>query len=138
MQNKPTRSGESNQDHTAENFYSADDLAYFEKLILTKRSDVLSELYQLRQRLADAMDRTGGYNPFASYFSTARRCSSDQQKIYAMIMRQQKQLGLLDGALKRISTKRYGICKITGKRIPRERLEALLHTEVYVMSRVNR
>ena len=139
MQNKPTRRpGESKQDHNAESSYSEDDLAYFRKLILTKRSDVLTELYHLRQRLADAMDRSGGYTPYASYFSTARSSSSDQQKLYSMIMRQQKQLGLLDRALQRIYTKRYGICKVTGKRIPKERLEALLHTEVYVMSQIKR
>ena len=135
MQNKPTRPGESN-DHNARNLYSEDDLAHFKKLIQTKRSSVLTELYQLRQRLADAMDRAGGYNPYASYFSLANKTSKDQQNLYLMIMRQQKQLGLLDRALQRIATKRYGICKITGKRIPRERLEALLHTEVYVMSRM--
>ena len=138
VQKKPTRPGESKQDHNAEHSYSEDDLAYFKSLIMTKRSDVLAELYQLRQRLAEAMDRSGGYNPYASYFSTAVTSSTDQRKIYSMIMRQQKQLGLLDRALQRIATKRYGICKVTGKRIPKERLEALLHTEVYVMSRVNR
>ena len=137
VQNKPTRSGESKKDHNAKYLYSEDDLAHFKKLILTKRSDVLAELYQLRQRLAEAMDRSGGYNPYASYFSTARTTSTDQRKLYSMIMRQQKQLGLLDRALQRIASKRYGICKVTGKQIPRERLEALLHTEVYVMSCIN-
>lgn len=138
MQNKPTGPGESKQGHDAKDSYTEDDLAHFRNLILTKRSDVLTELYQLRQRLAEAMDRSGGYNPYASYFSTARATSTDQRKLYAMIMRQQKQLGLLDRALHRIATKRYGICKVTGKRIPKERLEALPHTEVYVMSRINR
>ena len=138
MHNKPTHPGEPNNDHSAKGSYSEDDLAHFKKLILTKRSDVLSELYQLRQLLADAMERAGGYNPYKSYFCLSENPSRDQQKLYTNIMRHQKQLGLLDRALQRIATKRYGICKITGKRIPKERLESLLHTEVYVMNRVQR
>lgn len=138
MQNKPTRSGESKQDQTAGHRYSEHDLAYFKKLILLKRSSVLSELYQLRQNLAEAMDRTGGYNPYQSYFSFAHSSTKEQQVLYVEIMRQQKQLGLLDRALQRIASKHYGMCKITGRRIPKERLEALPHTEVYVASSVSR
>lgn len=137
MQNNPTHPGESNQNHNAVRRYSEDELAYFKQLVLTKRSDVLTDLYKLRQKLADAMDKTGGFDPYRSYFSLANASSNEQQKLYLMITRQQKQLGLLDRALKRIASKRYGICKVTGKRIPKERLEAFLHTEVYVMSQMH-
>lgn len=136
MQNNPTHPGESNKDHNAIRQYSEDELAYFKQLILSKRSDVLTDLYRLRQRLADSMNKAGGFDPYRSYFSIANTSSKEQQKLYLSITRQQKQLGLLDRALQRIASKRYGICKVTGKRIPKERLEAFLHTEVYVMSRM--
>ena len=134
MQNNPTHSGEPNHDRNAVHAYSEVELAHFKELILVKRSNVLAELYQLRKRLADEMDKTGGFDPYKSYFSAATIASTQQQELYLLIMRQQKQLDLLDKALHRIANKRYGICKITGKRIPKERLEAFLHTEVYVMS----
>ena len=56
--------------------------------------------------------------------------------LYLMISRQQKYIGYLDRALKRIDLKTYGICKITGKPIPKERLDAVPHTETTVEAKI--
>ena len=56
--------------------------------------------------------------------------------LYLMISRQQKFIGYLDRALRRIENKTYGICKITGKPIPKKRLEAVPHTETTVEAKL--
>ena len=49
-----------------------------------------------------------------------------------MIARQQKYIGYLDRALERIDNKTYGICRVTGEPIAKERLEAVPHTEISI------
>ena len=46
--------------------------------------------------------------------------------------RKQKYVGYLDRALERIESKTYGICKVTGKSISKERLESVPHTEISI------
>ncbi len=42
----------------------------------------------------------------------------------------------LEAALVRIETKRYGICKVTGKLIPKERLRAVPHTTMCIEAKL--
>ena len=49
-----------------------------------------------------------------------------------MIDRQERFIGYLDRALVRIQDKTYGICRVTGIPISRERLEAIPHTELSI------
>ena len=49
-----------------------------------------------------------------------------------MIDRQERLITYLDRALERIEQKTYGICRVTGRPIDRERLEAIPHTELSV------
>ena len=51
--------------------------------------------------------------------------------------RQAKFIQHLQGALVRIENKTYGICKITGEPIPKERLEAVPHTETTVKAKLD-
>ena len=57
--------------------------------------------------------------------------------LYLMISRQQKFIGYLDRALDRIKNRTYGICKLTGDPIPKERLEAVPHTETTVKAKLD-
>ena len=49
-----------------------------------------------------------------------------------MLARQKKYIGYLDRALERIDNRTYGVCKVTGNPISRERLEAVPHTEISI------
>ncbi|HQG45184.1 MAG TPA: TraR/DksA C4-type zinc finger protein, partial [bacterium] len=56
--------------------------------------------------------------------------------VYIQIERLRTLIGYLDRALERIKNKTYGICRVTGTPIPRERLEAIPHTEISVAAKL--
>jgi DnaK suppressor protein len=60
----------------------------------------------------------------------------EREKLYLMIARQQKYIGYLDRALERIDAGTYGVCKVTGKAISKDRLEAVPHTEISIEAKL--
>jgi len=110
-------------------YLSDEELQHFRQLILKKRTDALEEIEKMNGRLHDAQENATGYTFHMADVGTD---AMEREKLYLMISRQQKFIGYLDRALKRIDLKTYGVCKITGKPIPRERLEAVPHAETTV------
>ena len=139
VQNKPTfitvDSYPGGNEGADQSRYSEAELAYFKDLILNQRASRLVDLERLRSQLSDAIEHAEDAGAYHSHMADNGTYASDQERLYLMIARQQKQLSLLDKALNRIANKSYGICKITGKRIAKERLEALPHTEVSIASK---
>lgn len=59
-----------------------------------------------------------------------------KEELIQMASRQQKFIQGLKGALQRIENKTYGIDRITGKLIPKERLRAVPHATLSVESKM--
>lgn len=114
-------------------YLSDEELQHFRQLILKKRTEALEEIEKMNSRLHDAQDNASGYT---FHMADSGTDAMEREKLYLMISRQQKFIGYLDRALKRIDQKTYGICKITGKPIPKERLEAVPHTETTVEAKI--
>lgn len=114
-------------------YLSDEELQYFRQLILKKRTEALEEIEEMNSRLQDAQEQATGYT---YHMADSGTDAMEREMLYLMISRQQKYIGYLDRALKRIDQKTYGICKITGKPIPRERLEAVPHTEITVEAKM--
>ena len=55
----------------------------------------------------------------------------------ALAVRQVKYIKNLENALIRIENKTYGICRVTGKLIPKERLRAVPHATLSVEAKMN-
>lgn len=55
-----------------------------------------------------------------------------------MAQRQLKFIGHLNSALMRIENKSYGICRVTGKLIPKERLRAVPHATLAIEAKQQR
>ena len=55
----------------------------------------------------------------------------------ALAVRQAKYIQNLENALIRIENKTYGICRVTGKLIPKERLRAVPHATLSVEAKMN-
>ena len=55
-----------------------------------------------------------------------------KEQLMAMAQRQQKFIQVLKAALVRIENKTYGICRETGKLIPKERLRAVPHATLSI------
>ena len=109
------------------------DLEYFRSLILDKKKEAQNEIEKLRGEVAQ--DNSGElYNDssYSYHIADSASVSTGRENTYIMIDRQQKLIAYLDRALLRIDNKTYGVCRVTGKPIPKERLEAIPHTDLSV------
>lgn len=109
------------------------DLEYFESLIQDKKKEAQDEIEKLKNQIArensGELDNDSGYS---FHIADSASVATGRENIYIMIDRQQKLIAYLDRALTRIENKTYGVCRVTGKLIPKERLEAIPHTELSV------
>lgn len=108
--------------------YSDDELLEFKQLIQQKLDDARSELNNLQSFLNSA--NAHGTDDTASTFKILEDGSETLAKEEAgqLAARQNKFIEQLENALIRIENKTYGICRVTGKLIPKERLRAVPHT----------
>ena len=116
--------------------FSEKELGYFNELILKRRTAAVEDIDRLRGQLQDAREQAENDTAYSFHMADAGTDAMEREKLYLMIARQQKYVGYLDRALERIANKTYGICKITGKPITRERLEAVPHTEISIEAKL--
>lgn len=107
--------------------YSDEELEEFRQIIEAERQKTLDELRMLRERLEDLTDyetseETGIYS---MHMAEQGSEAYEREKTYAQIQRMTDYLRKLDEALKRIEDKTYGICRVCGILIAKERLRAV-------------
>ncbi len=108
--------------------YNEKELQEFKEIILKKLDDARNELNNLQASLLNANDN--GTDDTATTFKMLEDGSDTLAKEEAgqLMVRQRKFVEQLENALVRIENKTYGICRVTGKLIPKERLRAVPHT----------
>lgn len=111
--------------------FSDAELEDFRGLIEGKRSSAVAEIDDMRAQLDDTREHDSD-TAYSLHMADAGTDAMEMEKLYLMIARQQKYLGYLDRALSRIENKTYGICKVTGEPIAKERLLAVPHTEISI------
>jgi RNA polymerase-binding protein DksA len=116
--------------------FSDEELEHFRQLIEEKRRNASEDIEQLRDQLADSREQAENDTAYSFHMADAGTDAMEREKVYLMIARQQKYVGYLDRALDRIENKTYGICKVTGKPISKERLVAVPHTEISIEAKL--
>lgn len=112
--------------------YSDDELIEFKNLILDKLELAKKDYDQMMQAL---MGKDGNsVDDTAPTFKVMEEGYATQSKEELTILaaRQQKFIKGLQAALVRIENKTYGICRVTGKLIPKERLRAVPHATLSI------
>ena len=112
--------------------YSDEELAEFKKLILEKIALAKRDYDQMMDVL---MNRGGNdVDDTSPTYKILEEGSSTQTKeeLTTMAARQQKFIQGLQAALVRIENKTYGVCRVTGKLIPKERLRAVPHAALSI------
>ena len=121
--------------------YSSKDLEHFKTIIIEKREEILEDLQSLKEQMLDPT--TGEYinenSPYSLHMAEQGTDAMEREKTFLYAQRENKFLGYLDDALKRIENGIYGICiecidepqKLcdTCPLIPKARLEAVPHTQ---------
>ena len=108
--------------------YSDVELQEFKELILEKLRIAKEELNALASSLSSP--NANGTDDTAGTYKTLEDGSAtlEKEQINQLAARQKKFIEQLEAALVRIENKTYGICRETGKLIPKERLRAVPHT----------
>ena len=117
--------------------YNDEELAEFKAIILKKMDAAKVELKYLSDSLQKA--NVNGTDDTGSEYRTLEDGSSTLQKeqISKLASRQRKFIQNLEAALVRIENKTYGICRITGNLISKERLTAVPHTTQSIEAKRN-
>lgn len=121
--------------------YSKKDLEHFRQIILDKRDEIIEQLQNLKEQMLDPT--TGEYinenSPYSLHMAEQGTDAMEREKTFLYAQRENKFLGYLEDALKRIDAGTYGICIEcidepqhlceTCPLIPKERLEAVPHSQ---------
>jgi RNA polymerase-binding transcription factor DksA len=122
--------------------YSKKDLDHFKQIILEKRDEIIEQLQNLKDQMLDPT--TGEYinenSPYSLHMAEQGTDAMEREKTFLYAQRENKFLGYLEDALKRIETGTYGICIEcieepqhlceTCPLVPKARLEAVPHSQL--------
>lgn len=129
--------------------YPKKDLNEFKKVIMEKREEIIEQLQNLKDQMMDPT--TGQYvnesSPYSLHMAEQGTEAQEREKLYLWAQRENKFLGYLEDALQRIENGTYGICIEcmdepknlcpTCPLIPKERLNAVPHTQLCVQIKMN-
>ena len=115
--------------------YSDDELLEFKELILKKVEDSKKDLELLRDTLSYNDDP--GTNDTSPSFKMMEDGSEtlSREETAQLALRQEKFISSLESALVRIENKTYGLCRVTGKLIPKARLRLVPHATLSIEAR---
>jgi RNA polymerase-binding protein DksA len=118
--------------------YSDEDLEYFKQIIIKKRDEAENELNALQTSLRESMENSSDESAYSFHMADAGTDAQEREKTYMLFNRTKKFIRYLDDALIRIKNKTYGVCKVTGKKIAKGRLEAVPHTQLSIDAKLKR
>lgn len=112
--------------------YSDEDLQEFREIIEKKLEDARRDLEQLKSSLDHSDDH--GTNDTSPTFKMIEDGSDtlSREETAQLASRQEKFIKHLEDALVRIENKTYGICRVTGKKIQKERLKLVPHATLSI------
>ncbi len=116
--------------------YTEEELREFKELILQKLAKAQEEFEQLRETVIndgnDSTDTARSFNALEEGATTL-----EKEHAARMAERQRKFIQNLQAALVRIENGTYGICRISGKLIPKERLRAVPHATTTIDAKLS-
>ncbi len=112
--------------------YSDKDLAEFRKIILAKIAHAQEDLDLLNGSFRnDSNNGTEDTSPTFKGFEEGSETMSKEANV-KLAIRQEKFIRDLNNALLRIQNKTYGVCRVTGKLIQKERLKLVPHATLSI------
>ncbi len=112
--------------------YSDEDLQEFKTIIDHKLKEAKEDLQLLRGQLDHSDDH--GTNDTGRSFNMMEDGSEtmSREEMAQLAVRQEKFIRNLENALRRIENKTYGVCRVTGKLIRKERLKLVPHATLSI------
>lgn len=117
--------------------YTDKELAEFKELILEKLKEAQTDYDLLKQTLSNEDNHgTDDTSPTFKLLEDGSDVMSKEETAQ-LASRQEKYIINLKNALVRIENKSYGICRVTGKLIPKERLRSVPHATLSIDAKLN-
>ncbi len=117
--------------------YSDADLQEFKQIILAKL-EVAREEFSKMQKSLQNPNENGDENTSNQYLTLDDGASTfEKENLNQLAARQKKFIDSLEAALIRIENKTYGVCRVTGKLIQKERLKAVPHATLSMEAKLN-
>jgi RNA polymerase-binding transcription factor DksA len=118
--------------------YSDEELLVFKELILDKLEKAKKDYeYLIASVTHSSSNDTEDTSPTFKVLEEGASALSKEES-GQLALRQQKFIRSLEMALIRIENKTYGVCRETGKLIPKERLKLVPHATLCVEAKINR
>lgn len=118
--------------------YSDEDLQEFKTLIQEKLDKAMREFENLRSVVMNS-DGNGVQDTSPTFKVLEEGAGTrDKEEAARLAERQRKFIQHLQAALVRIENKTYGICRVTGQLIPKDRLRAVPHATTTVEAKTKR
>ena len=116
--------------------YSDKELQEFKEIILEKIGEAERDYELLKNTLAHRDEQgTDDTSPTFKVLEDGSDAMS-REEIAQLASRQEKHIQNLKNALIRIENKTYGICRVTGKLIPKERLRSVPHATLSIEAKL--
>jgi RNA polymerase-binding transcription factor DksA len=117
--------------------YSDEELSEFKEIILAKLKKANEDLKLLMEAYhLDGEHGTDDTSPTFKILEEGYQVMSKEENS-RLASRQQKFINNLENALLRIENKTYGICRVTGKLISKERLKSVPHATLSIEAKLN-
>ena len=121
-----------NNNETKKTRYSDEELAEFKDIILDKLAKAQEDLELLTEAYTNHSEHdTNDTSPTFKVLEEGQQVLSKEENS-RMAARQQRFITNLQNAMIRIENKTYGICRVTGKLISKERLRAVPHATLSI------
>lgn len=118
--------------------YSDEDLQEFKTLIQEKLDKAMREFENLRSVVMNS-DGNGVQDTSPTFKVLEEGAGTrDKEEAARLAERQRKFIQHLQAALVRIENKTYGVCRVTGQLIPKNRLRAVPHATTTVEAKTKR
>ncbi|MBP1630377.1 MAG: molecular chaperone DnaK [Bacteroidetes bacterium] len=115
--------------------YSDEELNEFKEIIMNKLAQARENLEMLLEAFSNDANDLGDTSPTFKVLEEGSSVQSKEDNAN-MAARQQKFIKDLEAALIRIENKTYGICRVTGELIPKERLRIVPHATMSVEAKL--
>ncbi|WP_242926308.1 TraR/DksA family transcriptional regulator [Pontibacter vulgaris] len=118
--------------------YSKEELAEFENIILEKLNNARKEVTFIKETLSRRNDSGTENTASTAKVLEDGADTAEKESLNQLASRQMKFIQQLENALIRIKNGTYGVCIVTGKLIPKERLRAVPHTQHSIEAKLQR
>lgn len=115
--------------------YSDEELLEFKELILERLARARKDLELFNENVAGRGNNADDTAPTFKILEEGSNVLSKEENSQ-LATRQYKYIQNLENALIRIENKTYGVCRMTGKLIPKERLRAVPHATLSVEAKM--